>query len=154
MPGCEAISSESSQATLNNTKSLRQQKSRIKKLLSPWRPDKAWRILPLTSLQVLHELNVLFSTNCFPNQLLRNENAHSLGRCMMLFIQAHTWILTPTYFCDSSYFFYLCNAMMVSKFVIKFKALPVIQVLASLKAKQRDLKFVFVIIVFPVKMIM
>lgn len=44
--------------------------------------------------------------------------------------------------------------MMVSKFVIKFKALPVIQVLASLKAKQRDLKFVFVIIVFPVKMIM
>ena len=43
---------------------------------------------------------------------------------------------------------------MVSKFVIRFKALPVIQALASLKAEQRDLKFVFVIVVSPVKMIM
>lgn len=73
---------------------------------------------------------------------------------MTLFIQTHTWILTPTYFCDFSYFFYLCNAMMVSKFIIRLKALPVIQVLASLKAEQRDLKFVFVIVVFPVKTIM
>lgn len=70
---------------------------------------------------------------------------------MILFIQAHTWILTPTYFCDFSDFFYLCNAMMVSKFVTRFKALPVIQVLASLKVEQRDLNFV--IVVFPVKMI-
>lgn len=73
---------------------------------------------------------------------------------MTLFIWAHTWILTPTYFCDFSYCFFLCNAVMVSKFVIRFKALPVIQALASLKAEQRDLKFVFVIVVSPVKMIM
>lgn len=73
---------------------------------------------------------------------------------MMLFIQAPTWILTPTYFSDFSYFSYLCNAMMVSKFFIRYKTLPVIQVLTSLKAEQRDLKFVFVIVGFPVKMIM
>lgn len=86
--------------------------------------------------------------------VLWNEKAHSLGRCMTLFIQAHSWILTPTYFCDFSCFFYLCNAMLVSKFVIRFKALPVIQVLTSLTAEQRDLKFVFVIVVFPGKTIM
>lgn len=35
------------EAALQITKRLRQQKSRIKRLQSPWRPDKGWRILPL-----------------------------------------------------------------------------------------------------------
>ena len=73
------------------------------------------------------------------------------------FIQAHThrYTLTPSYFCDFNYFFYLCYAMMFSKFVmVRFKALPVIQILASLKLEQKDPKFAFVTVVFAVKTIM
>lgn len=70
-----------------------------------------------------------------------------------LYRHTHRYTLTPTYFCDFSYFFYLWYAMMFSKFVIRFKAIPIIQLLVSLKSEQKDLKFAFVIVVFPVKTI-
>lgn len=45
--------------------------------------------------------------------------------------------------------------MMFSKFVmIRFEAIPVIQLLVSLKSEQKDPEFAFVIVVFPVKTIM
>lgn len=72
-----------------------------------------------------------------------------------LYLYRHTQrcTRTPTYFCDFSYFFSLCYAIMSSKFVmLRFKALPVIQVSASLKSEQKDPKFAF-IVVFPVKTI-
>lgn len=69
-----------------------------------------------------------------------------------LYLHRHTHRLTPTYFCHFSYFFYLCYAMMFSKFVmIRFEAIPVIQLLVSLKSEQKDPEFAFVIVVFPVK---
>lgn len=59
----------------------------------------------------------------------------------------HTHTLTPIYLCDFSYFFYLCYDKTFPKFLLRFKALPVIQILVSLKSDQKDLKFVFVIVV-------
>lgn len=71
----------------------------LQKLQSPWRPDKGWRILPLAWCLVLHQLNVssLFSTNCFPSQLLQKEKTRSSGRCMTLFTETHTQTHTHSY---------------------------------------------------------
>lgn len=81
MPGCQVISienSESSQATPKITqKEAKTTKTPNKKnkLRSPWRPDKGWRILPLTRFQLVQQLNASspFSTKYFPSQLLQKD---------------------------------------------------------------------------------
>lgn len=156
MPACEAISSESSQATLKTTKRRRQQKSRIKKVA-----------ITLETRQRLEDspsCNILAttSTECFRSvqhkllskpATLKWESLLWEDACLYLYRHTRRYTTTPTYFCDFSYFFYLCYAMVFSKFVmIRFKAFLVIQILVSLKSEQKDPQFACVT-VFPVKTI-
>jgi len=132
-PGWEAVSSKSSQATLKITKRLRQQKSRIKKAAvtletrQRLKDSPSHMTLGTTSTECLESVqHKLFSKPATLKweSLLSGKTHH--------FIQAHADALTPTYFCDFSYFFYCCSAMMFSKFVmIRFKALPVVQTLVT-----------------------
>lgn len=142
-----------------NHKELRQQKSRIKKSCNHLGDQtKAGRF----SLSKDFRYYINWAFQVCSAQIAFQDNYSKMRKLTLwedawihLYRHTNRYTLSPTYFCDFSYFFYLCYAMMFSKFVmIRFKALPCIQILASLKSEQKDLKFAFVIVVFSVKTIM
>lgn len=151
--GCEAISTESSQATLNITNSLRQQKFRIKKCCHH-----------LGDQTKPGGFSLWQAFRCYMNWMfwacsaqIAFQASYSGMRKLILWEDAWPYLYSHTHGYSLLLIFVTPAISFISVtlwwFQIRFKALPVIQVLVSLKAEQRDLKFVFVIVVFPVKTI-